>query len=430
MDKSLLKKAAMQSVALMIAVITLSYALKHYQTITMAASSLFSEEPITSEVYEVPIDETILIDNNETEQAATVQEDSLIDVNNTPITNVEDLKSRIDNNILPLLSDNFIVIKKPQGETLTVQLEDIYINHSILLSISGISGDGLSDQMIFRASGDALFRGLPVYTEITTLKVDEENGTTEEVVIKDYGVDLIHGITINSGQGTTGSFTDQVLIELDSVYAYMIHEDANYYYIDLKKPSDVYDKIIVIDGGHGGKDAGAISKDGKHYEKDINLGIALQLKELLDQEDIKVYYTRTADDKVFLRPRVTLANSVDCDYFVSIHCNANEITSPNGTEVLYYDTEFKGVKSSALATLVSDELANTVDLKNKGIVQRHMEDIFIMDKSLVPTVLIEVGYMTNKKDLDYLLKTENQKEVAQGIYNALMKAFRELPTTE
>ena len=139
---------------------------------------------------------------------------------------------------------------------------------------------------------------------------------------------------------------------------------------------------------------------------------------------------RRKDDTVFLRPRVTLANAVDCDYFISIHCNANEITWPNGTEVLYYDNEHKGVAAIDLANLLSNEIDKAVTLQRRGVVEKHTEDIFIMDKSIVPTALIEVGYLTNNDDMAYLSKSENRKAVAQGIYNGIMRAYKELAVTK
>jgi N-acetylmuramoyl-L-alanine amidase len=337
----------------------------------------------------------------------------------------------MDQSILQQLSDNFLIIKKPVGDNLKIQLKDLYINQSIQLVLENMTDAIITSSMISRIRGEEIFTGEPVYTETVSIEIDEEEGTSEEVISKDFGSDLSHGITITTQEADTkGQYSAQVIIQMDSVYAYQIYEDPNYYFIDMKKPSEVYDKILVIDAGHGGKDAGAISKGGKFYEKDINLDILLHLKELLDKENIKVYYTRTADDKVFLRPRVNLANSVDCDYFISIHCNANVVTSPNGTEILYYDNEFKGVNAFHLAKLFSDEIAMTVNLKQKGAVKKQMEDIFIMDKSLVPMILIEVGYLTNNSDMNYLSKSENRKVVAQGIYNGIMRAYNELPVTE
>jgi N-acetylmuramoyl-L-alanine amidase len=281
-----------------------------------------------------------------------------------------------------------------------------------------------------RVRGEDFFLGDPVYTEVITQETDDVNGAIKEVTTRDYGKDISRGITFtNITDSETGLPKIEILIELDSVYAYTIYEDDNYFFIDLRKPSEVYDKILVIDPGHGGKDAGALSKNEMYYEKNINLGIVLALKELLDKENIKVYYTRTADDTVFLRPRVTLANAVDCDYFISIHCNSNEVSSPNGTEVLYYDTEFNSVPSEELAKLFSDELGKTIELRNRGIVLKHSKEIFIMDKAEVPLILIEMGYLSNSMDLNYLINQQNQKTIAQGIYNGIMKAFKEMPVS-
>jgi N-acetylmuramoyl-L-alanine amidase len=329
------------------------------------------------------------------------------------------------------LSDNYLVIQKPKAKDGSLLLDDLYINKSIQLTLTGLTEDTITSNMIARVRGKELFTGDPEFKEVVSHDINEEDGTSEEVITKDYGNDLSHGISVTAQEDNiTKLSTVQVLIELDSVYAYILYEDADYYFIDLKKPSEVYDKILVIDAGHGGKDAGALSKGEQYYEKDINLDILLHLKELLDKENIKVYYTRTADDKVFLRPRVTLANAVDCDYFISIHCNANEVTGPNGTEVLYYDNEYKGVATVELANLFSEELDKAVSLKRRGVVEKQMEEIFIMDKSIVPTVLIEVGYLTNSGDMAYLSVSENRKAVALGIYNGIMRAYNELPVTK
>ena len=427
MNKPLLKKAAIQSVALMIVVVMLSYGMKNQQVITIMASSLFSNDFIGSETSFNP--EAAVIQAEDKQQELPIKTIE-IDVNE-PITDLESLTKRIDDRIRQQLGNNFLVIKKPEGDKLSLTLEDLYISHSIQLEFKGMTKENLTSDMFFRVRGDDIFVGDPFYKEIISTVTDDDKGTSEEVVTRDYGKDISHGITISTLKDSSNNgFLAQVMMELDSVYVYTIYEDTNYYYIGLKKPSEVYDKILVIDAGHGGKDVGAISRDERFYEKNINLAIVLAVKQLMDKEDIKVYYTRTGDDTVFLRPRVTLANAVDCDYFISIHCNANEATYPNGTEVLYYDNKFKGVKSFDLANLFSEELSRTITLKKKGSVEKHYEDIFIMDKSLVPTILTEVGYMTNQNDMSYLSKPENRQDVAQGIYNSIMRAYEELPVTK
>ncbi len=422
MDKSLLKRVAIQSIALMVAVITSSYALEQYQTVKIFASDINQEDTMDTFEKAQGIE---LVESG----IALLPEAAAVTGSVIMATSPNDLRSQVDADIMNQLSRDYLVIKKPNAEHISFSLEDLYVKKSIKISLTGAFEDEPDSSKIMRVRGEDYYFGDPVYNEVITQETDEKSGTVKEVITKDYGLDISHGITFTTVADETGLKRTEILIELDSVYAYTIYEDNNYYFIDLRKPSEVYDKILVIDPGHGGKDAGALSKNEEYYEKNINLGIVLALKELLDKENIKVYYTRTADDTVFLRPRVTLGNAVDCDYYISIHCNSNEVSSPNGTEVLYYDTEFHGVSSGDLARLFSEELGKTVELANRGIILKHREDIFIMDKAEVPMILIEMGYLSNSKDLNYLIDEQNQKIVAQGIYNGIMKAYEELPAS-
>ncbi len=414
MDKLLLKKLALQSLILMIGVISFSFALKQNQAVTATAKNLQINkiENITNSA------------NDKVMQLINTQKDNPI----IDFTELQEQSKGINNNISDNIGDNYLIIIKPEGEQIALSIEDIYIKKSIQLTISGLAFEELSKDVLQRVRNDEIFIGEPKYTEVKSQHVDEESGKEEEIVLKDYGADPCHGLNITTFQDTvTKLYTAKLMIELDSVYAYNIYEDADNYYIELRKPSEVYDKILVIDAGHGGKDAGALSRGENYYEKNINLGILLELKKLLEGENIKVYYTRTDDNTVFLRPRVELGNAVDCDYFVSIHCNASEVSYPNGSEILYYNNEFKGVKAFDLAKLFSDEFKNDIGLKNRGVVEKHPEDIFIMDKAKIPMILIEVGYLTNDNDMNYLSKQENRKEIAKAIYNGIIRAYNELP---
>ncbi len=424
MDRLLLKKAAVQSIALMVAVVTSSFALQQYQAVSISANGQTQKSNYTS--YELagtdPLMEVSTPLKSDEEQTASKV---------LPLaTNLPELKAQIDEEIKDQLSESFLAIKKSGSDSPSITLEDLYVKHSIQLDLTGLKKDDIDSHSIIRVQGTEFYTGEPQWKEIVTLETDED-GSAKEVVTKDYGKDICHRVEMTTEQDNdTGLYHVSLLLELDSVYAYSIYEDTNYFYIDLKRPSDVYDRIIVIDAGHGGKDAGALSKDKQIYEKNINLGIVRQLKELLDQEDIKVYYTRTGDDTVFLRPRATLANAVNCDYFVSIHCNYNDVTYPNGTEVLYYDNNFKGVTANKLAGLFSEELGRSIGLKSRGTVLKQMGDIFIMDKAQVPTILIELGYLSNTGDLNYLNNPQMHKEIAKGIYNCIIRAYNELPVSK
>lgn len=416
MDKLLLKKLALQSFILMIGVISFSFALKQYQGVTAAAGNKSDYNMVSSMTVNSIRGDVSLLNLG--------QADAAMDKS----TEIQKQEKEINLSIQKKLGDSFFIIKKPQGEQLNLQLEDLYINKSIQLTISGLAYADLPCDSLLRVRKGEMFSGEPEYREIKSFQTDEESGKEEEVITKDFGNDPCHSINITIGQDSeTKLYTAKLLIELDSVYAYIVYEDADNYYIDLRKPSEVYDKVLVIDPGHGGKDAGALSRNEAYYEKNINMGIVSELKKLLDKENIKVYYTRTEDSTVFLRPRAELANAVDCDYFISIHCNANEVSYPNGTEILYNNNSFKGVKAYDLASLFKDELKKDIPLKSRGVVEKHPGDIFIMDKAKIPMILIEVGYITNNNDMNYLSKQENIKDVAQGIYNGIMRAYNELP---
>ena len=192
-------------------------------------------------------------------------------------------------------------------------------------------------------------------------------------------------------------------------------------YIDLEDVHDVYDKIVVIDAGHGGNDPGAVRKD--IYEDTINLQIVKKIKALFDKEDekkVKVFYTRIEDKFVELEDRVKLANNLQADVFVSIHNNSqgeDEFNEYNGTMVLYSDRNTK--KSKTLAQLCLDSVVSEAGSKSQGLVKG--DYVYIVRASKVPVALIEVGFMTNEQELANLASSSYQKKVAQGVYDAIME---------
>lgn len=333
----------------------------------------------------------------------------------------------INMDIINSLGEKYLVIRKPQGSIQSYQLSDLYITKSLSIRISGLFASELDNIMVGRINNEKLFIGEPVYSEAISYEIDTTDNSVNTVTTRDYNDDPVHGISlVSKNDGLAKEQEINIILELDDVYVHEVYEDTGYYYIGLINPTERYDRILVIDAGHGGKDAGALSIDKKTYEKDINLKILLELKKLLDKEDIKVYYTRMADEQLYLRPRVELANAVDCDFFISIHCNAHKLTSPNGTEVYYYNNDNKGVKSRELASIISTELHKEIKLKQLGLVEKKDKEIFILRKAEVPAVLIETAFMTNNKDIQFLRKDNNIQSVAQGIYNGIMRAYDEL----
>lgn len=220
------------------------------------------------------------------------------------------------------------------------------------------------------------------------------------------------------------AFVTQIHMILNSVYAYELKQDEDYFYLVLQEPKEVYEKIIVIDAGHGGTDGGAPGYDAITNEKDINLNILLQLKKIFDNEEIKVYYTRVADDAVYLKQRAQLANMVEADLFISIHCNSNDSDEPKGTEILYNGSfEYEGFGSLELSQYCLDEITKALGLVNRGLVESS-EDVYIIGESKVPIALVEVGFISNKDDFAAIIEEKNQEKVAKAIYDVVHKFYR------
>lgn len=156
---------------------------------------------------------------------------------------------------------------------------------------------------------------------------------------------------------------------------------------------------VCIDAGHGGNDPGAVS--GKLYEKDINLEVALAMKDFL-QPYVDVVMTRDTDETVSLGKRVEIANKADVDFFFSIHCNSAENTAAKGWECYIIS---KGGKAETLAIRaqahVFDEL--TLPIKDRGI---KVANFCVLRETDAPAVLVENAFISNTDDRTNILKSK------------------------
>jgi len=315
--------------------------------------------------------------------------------------------------ILSRLGDKTIVIKKPESvnQTTTVSFEEIAIEQKIVLHIEGIHTGELSEDSIYRVNQDKIYYGETAAAEedmIRLLNVAEEKKLDEEYA------------------------KAHITITLDTNYAYELYEDEGYYYISLLRPKDKYDKIIVIDAGHGGNDPGTFSSGGQYYEKDINLSIVTYLLEYLKEDAIiKVYTTRTEDVLPTLKQRATLANNLEADLFLSVHCNSNPNTSIQGMEVLYNEKQdgTSDFTSKDFAKVCLEHTNARLALKDRGLVPRST-NVHIVGAATMPVALVEVGFMSNPADLAVLSNEYYQKKAAEGLYEAVLDAFGRLEQRE
>ncbi len=184
-------------------------------------------------------------------------------------------------------------------------------------------------------------------------------------------------------------------------------------------------KRILIDVGHGGKDSGAIGINGV-YEKDVVLNIAKQIVELnksVMDSNFDIYLTRYTDVFVSLGDRSRLGQALEADVFVSLHCNAAAFSS-KGIEVFVHKVDKTYTQASiALAWSVLEENSNKLGIKKRGIKFANFQVLRDMT-SYCPSLLIEVGFITNTTEANYLSKPNNTRAVAMAILMGINKNLK------
>ena len=161
--------------------------------------------------------------------------------------------------------------------------------------------------------------------------------------------------------------------------------------------SNVKNKIITIDPGHGGSDSGAIGPNG-YTEKEGAFAISQKVASILNQSGAKVVMTRDSDVDVYgpnasarneLQARVDVGNNANSDIFVSIHCNAFVNPAANGTQTFYYGSSYQGQR---LAQSIQEKMIEANGLRDRGI---STCNFYVVKHSYMPAVLIETAFITN-----------------------------------
>ena len=218
--------------------------------------------------------------------------------------------------------------------------------------------------------------------------------------------------------------------------------------------------VVVLDAGHGGGDSGNVGNGYK--ESDIALSIVKQVGASLEKnKDIKVIYTRKKDVFVTLKGRAKIANDADADLFVSVHCNAHS-SQASGTETFIlgvantkrnmeiakkeneviflesdYEKNYEGFdpdspeslitlsflqeeyteNSIKLARMVEDNFEKELKRKSRGLKQA---SLWVLHNTYMPSVLVEVGFLTNNAEGKFLNSKSGQTKMASGIKKAIL----------
>ncbi len=252
--------------------------------------------------------------------------------------------------------------------------------------------------------------------EIPTRDTELSEGS---FVIKD---NLVDKITVERGRRTTEitvSFRRSVSIE---VLSDRVSDTLEFLAI---RNEDIVpgERTIVVDAGHGGKDPGAISING-YKEKDINLSMALQLEDLLLEEGYNVIMTRTTDEFIELYERPRIANSINADLFISMHSNSNLKSEIIGLEVLYCpstSSEIKMEDQYPFAETIYNNIINNTNNPGRGVIKR--PELVVLRETIMPAVLVEIGYLSNVFDEQLVMDLEYQSQIIRGIVDGVDEYF-------
>ena len=183
-------------------------------------------------------------------------------------------------------------------------------------------------------------------------------------------------------------------------------------------------KRIVIDVGHGGKDAGAIGINGIQ-EKDVVMSIAndiLRLNNDLDKP-LDIYLTRYRDTLISLSDRTKLAKALKADLFVSLHCNHSDNPDARGIEVYISRKQEKFSKESVFAGYkIERALCETIGYKSRGVKFANFQ-VLRETTEYCPAILIELGFLSNWDEGSYISDNNNMERIALSILLSIQKSI-------
>ncbi len=174
--------------------------------------------------------------------------------------------------------------------------------------------------------------------------------------------------------------------------------------------------FVVIDPGHGGPDPGAIGIGGIR-ETDVVLEVSKLVKKLLSEKGVKVRLTRKNEVELDLPPRVSFANKLDADVFVSIHANASrgKRRDINGLETFY----FRGWRGRLLAKRIQKQILRvSPGSPDRGVKQGRF---YVIKNTKMPAVLVEIGFLTGRLDARRLEKAAHRKRIAYAISKGILE---------
>lgn len=286
------------------------------------------------------------------------------------------------------------------------------------------------DRVYLTLSGTKLTEGAKYLKQLYTDEYDESENRyvitfpTGQSVIKDGILDINDAylksfeVRLDPGNGTTSIIFNGVGKNAYQVFT----RESGLTAITIMKPVTDGQKLVVIDAGHGGDASGTTY--GSTEEKNLNLDMAKRLDALLSSKGIRTYMLRDVDCNVDNYERVYIANKLNASLYLSIHVNAMDSKSYNGTMTLYCPSEGGGFTGLSFANIIQKNLLKALKTKDRGVISR--PDLIVLRETEMPAALAEIAFLSNKTDRANLLKPTFRQKAAQALYDSVVQALPRL----
>lgn len=196
--------------------------------------------------------------------------------------------------------------------------------------------------------------------------------------------------------------------------------------------------VLILDAGHGGPDPGAMSDTLNLYEKNVTRKLVDAILKKLDTNKISVVLTRKKDEDVNRHIRIANADTYNPDLFLSIHNNFNDDTTFNGYEINISDSTIMAIyqfdtlrsinpnRDSCLkfASVIEKNLGTTFPKMTARPYKLRKDNIWVLCYPKYPSVMIEFGFISNRKDLFYLTDKKEIDKFASSVAKSIYKFFR------
>jgi len=333
------------------------------------------------------------------------------DINTHNITSVMSIENNLQTSISFLYSPSVNYYFSVSGNTINVYFsKDIKADYAISIP--------LPDGVLY----SSLLSEDEYYNNSFTINIPGDLTAFYTTNYVSVNSELITSYNVEYNSGT--NYTD-ISFSTNSFVGYKLFDTGESVSIKVGKPSIIYDKIVILDAGHGGKDPGAIKN--KTNESDLNYTILYTLaRKYFNAPDspVKAYWTRTDDTFITLEDRAAFASKMNAHMFVSLHMNSANSSSAKGTEIYYSNNNNKpnqkGLTSYKLATMLIDSIVPAIGTNTRGV---KSANYYVINHNTVPAVLIELGFLSNSTDFKIITNPDKQNKAAKAIYDAVVKAF-------